>query len=158
MKVIFFPGSFNPFTKGHADILKRLLKMSERVVIGIGMNIKKPDTMEQAEKNAGEILDFLKAEGLKERVEIVVYSGLTGQQALLEGADCMARGVRNAADFEYEYSLACINRDAFGIETILLPADPALGFVSSTAIRDLEAHGASAIAKKYRAIGEEEEK
>lgn len=149
MKVIFFPGSFNPFTKGHADILERLLKLADKVIIGIGMNIDKPASRETAEHNAVTIREYLKKQAYEGRVEVLVYSGLTAETARNLGACCMARGVRSGADFDYEYSLACINRDAFGIETILLPADPSLSYVSSTAIRDLEHHGRADIARRY---------
>ena len=150
MKKIFFPGSFNPFTKGHADILNRLLCLGEEVVIGIGININKPSDTAAAEKNLVDIKDYLIKNGLQDRVGVILYSGLSAEEARKMGANCMARGVRSASDFDYEYSLASANRDAFGIETILLPADPALSFVSSTMIRDLEQHGRKDLADKYK--------
>ncbi|MCH5214910.1 MAG: pantetheine-phosphate adenylyltransferase [Muribaculaceae bacterium] len=149
MKKIFYAGSFNPFTKGHADILQRLLALADEVVIGIGVNIDKPETSLQAERNEEAIRRYLEAEGLCQRVTVKRYTGLTAVVAREEGATCMARGVRNATDFDYEFSLAAANRDAFGIETILLPANPALSFVSSTLIRDLEARGYDDLARKY---------
>lgn len=149
MKRIFFPGSFNPFTKGHADILKRLLTMAEYVTIGIGVNIEKRDSTENAKANLSSINDFLRKEGLDKRVNVIAYTGLTGEEALKIDADCLARGVRNSADFEYEYQLACINRDAFSIETILIPADPGCSFVSSTALRDFQKHGRNDLAENY---------
>lgn len=151
MKKIFFPGSFNPFTAGHADILNRLLKMADRVTVGIGVNTDKPSSAESAEKNAEEIRKYLADNKLDDRVEVITYSGLTGEKAVEAGACCMARGVRSASDFDYEYTLASANRDAFGIETILIPADPALSFVSSTIIRDLKKHGRDDIASRYLA-------
>lgn len=146
---IFFPGSFNPFTKGHADILKRLLALSETVVVGIGINPDKPSSEEAARANRDAICRFLNEQGLQERVKVVVYSGLTAEEALRQGADCMARGVRSGADFDFEYGLACANREAFGLETLLLPANPSLSFVSSSIIRELEAHGRDDIASRF---------
>lgn len=148
MKRVFFPGSFNPFTKGHADILNRLLRLSDTAVIGIGVNAEKPSSAETAEKNAEKIAEYLKREGLESRVNVVIYSGLTGEEAKKNGADCMARGVRGATDFEYEYQLAAVNRELFGIETLLIPANPALAGVSSTAARDLQRHGREDLAAK----------
>ena len=78
-----------------------------------------------------------------------MYDGLSAEAAAATGCDIMARGVRTASDFEYEYPLAAANRDAFGIETLLIPADPALSFVSSSIIRDIQNHGREEIAKKY---------
>ena len=148
---IFFPGSFNPFTKGHADILMRLLKLAEKVIVGIGINPDKPSTSEQAIRNKASIEEYIEISGVTNRVKVVVYSGLTAEEALSQGATCMARGVRTASDFEFENSLACANRAAFGIETILLPADPALSFVSSSIIRDLLYHGREDIADNFLA-------
>lgn len=149
MKCVFFPGSFNPFTKGHADIIKRLLGLAERVVVGIGINIDKPSSSEEAHSNALKIREWIERKGLQERVEVIEYTGLSAEEAIARKAVCMARGVRGSSDFDYEYRLASINREAFGIETILIPADPLLSCVSSSALRDLEAHGRDDVAKKF---------
>lgn len=146
---LFFAGSFNPFTRGHADIVERLLALADSVIVGVGFNIDKAMSQEAAEKNASMIREWVVASGLAEQVEVEVYSGLTAEEAKKRGVCCLARGVRNATDFDYEYSLASLNREAFGIDTILLPASPALGVISSTAVRDLEAHGRSDIAKEF---------
>lgn len=149
MKKVFFPGSFNPFTKGHADIARRLASMADSVVVGIGVNIRKPETKAEAEANAAAIRRWAKDAGLEDKIEVTVYDGLTAEEAVRHGASLIARGVRSAADFEYEFALASANRDAFGIETVLIPADPGLSFVSSTMMRDLIYHGRKDIAKKY---------
>lgn len=146
---IFFPGSFNPFTKGHADILMRLLRLADSVVVGIGCNSEKPSSDSQAHACRLAIEDFIQKNGLASRVSVVVYDGLSAQEALNLKADCMARGVRSASDFDYEYSLAAANRAAFGLETLLFPADPSLSFVSSSMIRDLQNHGRGDIAEKF---------
>lgn len=149
MNIIFFAGSFNPFTKGHADILKRLLRLADKVIVGIGANIEKPESFSLADINASAIKDFIRKENLTDRAEVAIYTGLTAEEALKRGAKCLARGVRSATDFDYEFSLASLNREAFGIETILLAADPKLSYVSSTAIRDLEKHGRNDLARKF---------
>ena len=146
---IFFPGSFNPFTKGHADILHRLLSFADYVIIGIGCNPDKPSSGEQARRNKALILEYIEKSGLKDRVETIIYSGLTGEVALRYGANCMARGVRSTSDFDYEYSLASANRESFGIETLLIPADPTLSFVSSSMIRDIQNNGRPDIAAHF---------
>lgn len=149
MDRIFFPGSFNPFTRGHADILCRLLVMAEKVTVGIGVNIDKPEAASLSERNARAIRNYLRLNGLENRVEVVVYGGITAEEARKRGASVLARGVRSSQDFDYEYSLSAFNRDAFGIDTILIPADPALSYVSSTAVRDLIKHKHYDEAEKY---------
>lgn len=146
---ILYPGSFNPFTKGHADILKRLLKIADKVIIGIGVNNEKKHSQDETDLNKAYIQDYVKKEGIGNKVDVVIYKGMTAELVKETGADCMARGVRNGTDFDYEYSLACANRDAFGIETILIPADPALSFVSSSVVRDLFANGREDVAKRF---------
>lgn len=147
-KKIFYPGSFNPFSEGHADIVRRLIKLGYYVIIGIGINAEK-ESLGEEHCSEGQIHDFLRREELEQKAEVITYSGLTAQEAFDRGACCMARGVRSGTDFEYEFSIASANRDAFGIETLLLPADPSLSFVSSTIVRDLQRHGREDIAKKY---------
>lgn len=146
---VFFAGSFNPFTIGHADIVKRLLHLGHSVVIGIGANIEKASSRELADKNAFRIMDWIMKEDIGKKVEVRVYGGVTAEAAKHAGAKCLVRGVRNATDFDYEYSMAAMNREAFGIETILLPADPSLSIVSSTMIRDLEQNDKGDIASHY---------
>lgn len=149
MKKVFFPGSFNPFTKGHADIVERMLTLADEVVIGIGCNIDKPVDRDEMEKRASAIREYYNRSAFAERVKVIWYTELTMQAAKNIGADCVVRGVRSAMDFDYEYGLAAANREVFGIETILLPADPSLGFISSTVVRDLMKHGDTVNASKF---------
>lgn len=149
MRKIFFPGSFNPFTKGHADILNRLLSLADHVTIGIGVNSDKVSDNNDTGRKEEDINSYLKREGLEARVEVITYSGLTAEKAIEIGADCMARGVRGASDFEYESALANANREVFGIETILIPAKPELSYVSSSMIRDLKANGREDLASRF---------
>lgn len=149
MKSVFYAGSFNPFTEGHADIVKRLLSLADEVIIGIGVNLEKPESSRRAKENSIFIDSWIKNNKLSDRIKVVVYDGLTGEEALTHGADCLARGVRNSSDFDYEYSLASVNRDAFGLETLLIPANPSLSFVSSSMLRDIISHGKNDLAEKY---------
>lgn len=149
MKKVFFPGSFNPFTKGHADIVCRMLKLADTVVIGIGINTQKEGDLAEKSANAEAIRKIFSGPEFAGKVEVTVYSGLTMEKARELNADCVVRGVRGAADFEYEFSLAAANRAAFGIETILLPADPVLSCVSSSIVRDLIRFGRPDIAEKF---------
>ena len=135
-RTALFPGSFNPFTTGHKSIADRILKIYDRLIIGIGDNIgkKNPDVDANIEKirrlYAGDA-----------RVEVARYEGLTTDFAKEKGVDVMVRGVRNFTDFEYERNLAEVNLRISGIETLLLPALPELGYISSSMVRELQAFG-----------------
>lgn len=136
---VLFAGTFNPFTIGHKSIVDRLLAMGESVVIGIGHNPDKPDM--DLERRLAEIREVYSDQP---RVEVAKYSGLTVDFARACGANYMVRGVRNSADFEYERSLAEINLRISGVETLLMPSLPELGFVSSSMVRELQANGRDA--------------
>ena len=141
MKKVFFAGSFNPFTKGHADIVERMLNLAESVVIGIGFNSEKEDSIAAANNRASQIRLLFDTPMHGGRVEVVCYEGLTALAARKAGCDAMVRGVRSATDFDYEYTLAAANRKVYGLETVLLPADPALSWISSSVVRDLMKYG-----------------
>lgn len=137
MRKALFAGSFNPFTVGHADIVKRGLELFDEVVIAIGENQDKPSADIQERLQA--IRDVYKDEP---RVQVEVYHSLTVDFAREIGACALLRGVRTAQDFEYERQMADANRALAGIETVVLFSLPELGFVSSSLVRDLKKHGA----------------
>ena len=136
---MLYAGTFNPFTIGHKSIVDRLLAMGERVVIGIGHNPDKPDL--GIERRLEDIREIYRE---NPRVEVAKYVGLTVDFARACGADYMVRGVRNSTDFEYERNLAEINLRISGVETLLMPSLPELGFVSSSMVRELRANGRDA--------------
>lgn len=136
MRKVLFAGSFNPFTVGHADIVKRGLELFDEVVIAIGENQDKPSADIQERLQA--IRDVYKDES---RVRVEVYHSLTVDFAREIGACALLRGVRTAQDFEYERQMADANRALAGIETVVLFSLPELGFVSSSLVRDLKKHG-----------------
>lgn len=134
----FFAGSFNPFTKGHLDILARGLRLfPEGVVIGIGFNEHKTDRA-SADAVASELRELF--DGVK-GVEVAPYSGLTVDAARAAGAGVLLRGFRNAIDAEYERTLADANRLVGGMDTVLLPSRPELSPVSSSLVRELRNNG-----------------
>lgn len=133
---VFFAGSFNPFTIGHASIVERALALFDRVVVGIGYNEQKPAGGIEAR------LEAIRAVYADEpRVEVMAYSGLTIDAAKKAGCVALLRGVRTAADFEYERTLADANRHLSGLETVLLYSLPELAWVSSSAVRELAHNG-----------------
>lgn len=132
----FFAGSFNPFTTGHADIVERALHIFGRVIIAIGINVRKAD--DDADRRAESIRRLYAAEP---RVDVITYSGLTAAVAAEHNATVLLRGVRTASDYEYELQMADINRSINGIETVLLTARPELASVSSSMVRELRSFG-----------------
>lgn len=138
MKIALFPGSFDPFTKGHEAIVRQALTLFDKVVVAIGENIGKSSLLSTEERI--KLIERLYAND--ERVETIAYSTLTGGVARAVGASAIIRGVRNTIDFEYERTLAQTNKRLFPeIETILLLTPADLADVSSSAVRELLAFG-----------------
>jgi pantetheine-phosphate adenylyltransferase len=133
MKRAIFPGTFDPFTVGHYSIVNRSLSIVDEVVIGIGVNENKK-TYFPIEDRVEMICDLFKDEM---RVRVQSYKGLTIDFADEVSADCILRGIRTVHDFEYEETIADINRMMSGIETILLFTEPELTCVSSSVVREL---------------------
>jgi pantetheine-phosphate adenylyltransferase len=138
MKIALFPGSFDPFTRGHEAIVRQALTLFDKVVVAIGENIGKNSLLSTEERI--KLIERLYAND--ERVETIAYSTLTGDVARAVGASAIIRGVRNTIDFEYERTLAQTNKRLFPeIETILLLTPADLADVSSSAVRELLAFG-----------------
>lgn len=136
-RIALFPGSFDPFTTGHHSIVTRGLQLFDRIVVAVGVNDG---------KRSGSLAED-RVEAIKEvfadepRVKVIAYSGLTVEAAEAEGARFLLRGVRSVADYEYERSLADINRNISNIETVILYALPELAVVSSSVVRELARYG-----------------
>lgn len=137
MKRAIFPGSFDPFTIGHHDIVLRGLQLFDEIIIGIGHNISKRDDFPLEERLAA-IQSAFKSEP---RVKVMAYDGLTVDFAAEQQAQFILRGVRSVQDFEYERNIAEANKQLSGIETVLLYTRPEYAHISSTLLRDLHAHG-----------------
>lgn len=137
MKKAIFPGSFDPFTIGHYSVVKRGLELFDHITIGVGSNCSKKSffTLEKR-------LDIIRQVFHDEpRVSVKAYDSLTIDFAKKEEADFILRGVRSANDFEYEKSIADINKRLSSIETVLLFTEPQYSAVSSTIVRDLLSYG-----------------
>lgn len=136
-KIAFFPGSFDPFTKGHEDIVVRGLSVFDEVIIGIGHNASKARyfTIEK-------MIAWIEGTFEGKPVKVVSYNDLTANVAKDMGADFLLRGLRNTTDFEYENSIAQVNRFLVeNLETVFLITAPHLAPISSTIIRDLHRYG-----------------
>lgn len=137
-RIAIFPGSFDPFTNGHYDIVKRSLGLFDEFIIAIGNNSTKSrylpvEVMVQIIKN------ILKKE---EKVSVQSYKGLTAEFARSVGARYLVRGLRNTTDFEYENTIAQANRHVNpDLETVFLITSPALAAISSSIIREIHGYG-----------------
>jgi pantetheine-phosphate adenylyltransferase len=137
-RIALFPGTFDPVTLGHLDIIQRALPLFDRLVIGIGNNISKVP-MFSNEQRLGWFQEIYKDEP---RIETVVYDGLTVNCCRHVGASYIVRGIRYVNDFEYEKAIADMNRSLEGhIETIFLTCLPEFTSVASTLVRDVLRNG-----------------
>lgn len=136
-RIALFPGSFDPFTVGHEALVRRALAVFDRVVVAVGQNSDK-HYMFSAERRVEMAKRFFADD---ERVRVVAYSDMTIDCCRREGARFLLRGLRNAADLEYERKVAAVNRAlASDIETVVLLADADMENVSSTIERERLLH------------------
>lgn len=137
MRIAIFPGSFDPFTIGHASIVRRGLEMFDKIVIGVGYNTNKRSFLTPEERVAA----IEKVYASETRVKVVAYDDLTADLARREQARFVLRGIRSVKDFEYERDIAGINHRLSGVETVLLFTEPHYADISSTIVRELLAFG-----------------
>lgn len=137
-KICIFPGTFDPITKGHVDIIKRSISLFDKMIIAIGVNANK-QPMFTIEQRTQWIKDIFKD---YPSVEVTSYTGLTINYCKEVGAQYMMRGIRYIADFEYEKAIADMNRMlAPEVETIFLTCLPEYSTISSTIVRDVIRNG-----------------
>lgn len=137
MKLIF-PGSFDPFTKGHESVVRRALEFADEIVIAVGHNGLKRSGMFPANERVRMITEFYQNEP---RISVLAYTNLTTDIAKELNCTHILRGVRTVVDFEYERALADVNRHLTGIETILLFNEPAMAHITSSTVRELLSFG-----------------
>ncbi len=133
MKKAVFPGSFDPITLGHEDIIKRSVKLFDEVIVAIGVNAEKK-YMFSLEERKKFIEDAFKDEP---KVSVVTYKGLTVEFCQKNNVDFILRGLRNPADFEFEKAIAHTNRDLAPIETVFLLTAARTSYMSSSIVRDV---------------------
>jgi pantetheine-phosphate adenylyltransferase len=139
MKIALFPGSFDPITIAHVDILKRAFPLFDKVVLGIGLNSSKQNFLSASTRE-----DIVKSVFQDyPNVEVRTYEGLTVDFCKEIGATYMIRGIRSVGDFEYERAIAQINQTMMpNVETIFILSKPEYSAISSTIVRDiLRNHG-----------------
>lgn len=136
-RIALFPGTFDPFTIGHESLVRRGLDLVDEIVIAIGINESKKAYF-SVEKRIEMIRLLYQNEP---RVRVESYNSLTVDFAQKTGAKYILRGIRSVNDFEYEKTIADMNRTISGIETFVLFTEPALTHISSTLVRELLRYG-----------------
>jgi pantetheine-phosphate adenylyltransferase len=134
MKIAVFPGSFDPITIGHVDIVKRSIPLFDKIIIAIGMNTQKKYlfSLEQRIEWIEKVFRDYKT------IEVSHYEGLTINYCKLIGAQYLLRGIRSASDFEYEKTIAHLNHSMDAdVETILMLSPPEYSSISSTIVREI---------------------
>lgn len=138
-RIALFAGSFDPFTKGHEDIVLRGLKVFDEIVIAIGYNSQKSSRYFSIEMMVERINGTFKGD---ERIKVLTYSELTAELARKLGARYLLRGLRNTTDFEYENSVAQVNRHLNAdLESVFLITSPQFASISSSIIREVHRYG-----------------
>jgi len=135
-----FPGSFDPFTKGHYDIVMRSIPLFDEIVVAIGQNTTKSRYFPIASMKEKILESFHKVP----KVRVEVFNGLTADFARTVDARYIIRGLRNTTDFEYENTISQANKHVSpGLETMFLITSPHLAYISSTIVRELHKFGAN---------------
>jgi len=134
MRIAVFPGSFDPITIGHYDIVKRALPLFDKIIVAIGQNSNKKYLF-SLEKRLELLTELFQDEP---KVERNAYSGLTADYCRTENAKYLLRGLRSSADFEYEKTIAQLNKDLHpDLETVFFVSAPQYTHISSTIVREI---------------------
>ena len=135
MKIAVFPGSFDPLTKGHEDVILRALPLFDKIIIAIGLHHEKNGFFSIEQRKL-----FIQNCFQNSSIEVQTFTGLTGDFCKKNHADYIIRGIRNGIDFEYEKDMAQNNKKIFNIDTLFFISNPELSHISSTIVRDLLKH------------------
>ena len=134
MKIAVYPGTFNPITNGHTDLVERAAGLFDKIIVAVGTNTQKGKSLptDKRVELANKVLNHI------ENVEITSFNGLLTDFVSKQGANIILRGLRTVADFEYEFQLVGMNRVLNpGIETVFLAPAEHLSYISSTLVREI---------------------
>jgi pantetheine-phosphate adenylyltransferase len=136
-KVAVFPGSFDPFTKGHEALVREAIELFDRVIVAVGVNTSKQSYF-ALDKRRAHLASLFTAEP---RVEVETFSGLTVDFCKTKGAGFILRGLRDSKDFEFEKSIAHMNESLSGIRTVFLLTRQEYAAINSTIVREIHKNG-----------------
>jgi pantetheine-phosphate adenylyltransferase len=131
-RIGLFPGSFDPFTKGHEAVARKALELFDEIIIAIGTNSSKTYQFELSKR-----MNHIQSLFEKDAIRIVTYQKLTVDLCKDIGASHIVRGLRDSKDFEYERSIAQMNNQLSGIETVFFLTDPAYSAINATIVREI---------------------
>lgn len=138
MKVAIYPGTFNPITNGHTDLVERAARLFDKIIVAVGINRQKTETMAVQERVA--LIETVL--GHIENVEVEAFDTLLTEFVRSRNANIILRGLRTVADFEYEFQLVGMNRVLEpDIETVFLAPAEHLSYISSTLVREIASYG-----------------
>ena len=137
-RIALYPGSFDPPTRGHEDLIRRSLLLADRVIVAVAVNAAKQPLFTPAER-----LDMLRLTvGQDPQISFEAFEGLVAEYARKVGAAVLVRGLRAVGDFEYEFQMALMNRQLNpGLETVFLVPAQGLSYVSSSLVREVARYG-----------------
>lgn len=150
-RIALYPGSFDPPTKGHEDLIRRAARLADRVVVAIAVNPNKQPLFSVAER-----LDLLRQSvGDEPGVEFANFEGLLADYARQIGAHFVVRGLRAVGDFEYEFQMALMNRHLWsGLETVFMVPASGLTYVSASLVREVARFGGDVSALVHPAVAD----
>ncbi len=148
-RIALYPGSFDPPTKGHEDLIRRAARLADRVVVAIAVNPSKQPLFSVAER-----LELLRhTVGDQPEVEFTHFEGLLADYARQIGANFLVRGLRAVGDFEYEFQMALMNRQLWsGLETVFMVPASGLTYVSASLVREVARFGGDVTALVHPAV------
>jgi len=148
-RIALYPGSFDPPTRGHEDLIRRSLQLADQVVVAVAVNAVKQPLFSVAER-----LEMLRhTVGDEPRIRFDAFEGLVAEYAKRIGASVLVRGLRAVGDFEYEFQMALMNRQLnAGLETVFLVPAQGLSYISSSLVREVARYGGDVGALVHPAV------
>ena len=140
-RIGLYPGSFDPVTNGHLDIIFRAHKLVDELVIGVAKNQKKENLFSMEKRKKLILHEINKSKYNKKSFKVVIFDGLLMNFAKSINANLIVRGLRAVSDFDYEFQMAQANFTLASYETIFIPSSPEYGYLSSSMVKEIHSYG-----------------